>query len=287
MHRKESSASFKKRNMKSDGLYTVFKQNESLSFYHRWSSKECSMLSKAVAKYGIHRWSAVASCIPGRTAVQCSTRWFGALNTKIHKGKWSKGEDRILKETVDYYEARRQGDSTLPWSKIAENIQYRTGVQCQARWTEALDPMIHKGRWSDEENALLERAVAQFGCCWIRISRMIPTRTQRQCRTRWNQMKNSRKIQRDSTFENDAYKSLTEDRTRRYDKKVEPSFGEDTSVDLSVVAPSFYQTYFQSTLDHKSDPYNILQSVNNNSIALFPFMDPIALTSLGVPNYSL
>ena len=38
------------------------------------------------------RWSLVASMVPGRTAMQCSTRWQGALNTTIHKGKWEPEE---------------------------------------------------------------------------------------------------------------------------------------------------------------------------------------------------
>lgn len=60
-------------------LYTVFKQKESHQFYHRWTAKEDLLLSKAVSKYGSHKWTMIANCIPGRTAVQCSTRWFGAL----------------------------------------------------------------------------------------------------------------------------------------------------------------------------------------------------------------
>lgn len=77
----------------------------------------------------------------------------------------------------------------IPWNKIAERIPNRTGIQCQARWTEALDPYVRKGKWGVEEDALLRMGVSDFGRCWIRIAETIPGRTQRQCRTRWMQIK--------------------------------------------------------------------------------------------------
>ncbi|KAI9280767.1 Homeodomain-like protein, partial [Sporodiniella umbellata] len=169
--------------------YTVFKQDGSHQFYCRWTAKEDSLLSKAVAKYGTHKWTLVSSYIPGRTAVQCSTRWFGALNPNVHKGKWTKQEDKLLIDSVRFFQMlTKTSTSALPWNQVSESIPHRTGIQCQARWTEALDPAIRKGRWSLEEDRQLESAVAQYGCCWIRVASLIPTRTQRQSRTRWNQI---------------------------------------------------------------------------------------------------
>lgn len=59
--------------------YSVFKQDGSHQFYCRWTVEEDMLLSKAVADHGPHKWTLVSQHIPGRTAVQCSTRWFGAL----------------------------------------------------------------------------------------------------------------------------------------------------------------------------------------------------------------
>lgn len=81
------------------------------------------------------------------------------------------------------------GFQPIPWNRIAERIPNRTGIQCQARWTEALDPTVRKGKWSEEEDALLRAGVEKFGRCWIRIAETVPGRTQRQCRTRWMQIK--------------------------------------------------------------------------------------------------
>lgn len=66
----------------------------------------------------------------------------------------------------------------IPWNKIADRIPNRTGIQCQARWTEALDPYVRKGKWGVEEDALLRMGVNDFGRCWIRIAETIPGRTQ-------------------------------------------------------------------------------------------------------------
>lgn len=91
-------------------------------------------------------------------------------------------------------------EDNLPWSRIAQYIPNRTGIQCQARWTEALDPSVRKGRWRKEEDDMLKIGVDRFGCCWIRVAGSIPGRTQRQCRTRWNQIQSKRqKSQDDST----------------------------------------------------------------------------------------
>jgi hypothetical protein len=109
------------------------------------------------------------------------------ISPNVHKGRWSKSEDQALTEAVKYYQ-KGASNTSLPWNRIAENIPHRTGIQCQARWTEALDPAVRKGRWHPDEDKLLSAAIAKFGCCWIRVASMIPTRTQRQCRTRWNQI---------------------------------------------------------------------------------------------------
>ncbi|KAI8093541.1 Homeodomain-like protein [Halteromyces radiatus] len=169
------------------GVFSVFKQdtNRSAPFYCRWTTEEDKLLMAAVKKYGPHKWSLIAQHVPDRTPVQCSTRWLGALNPNVHKGRWSPEEDEALTEAVKKYSNR----SVLPWNRIAQNIPNRTGIQCQARWTEALDPTVRKGRWKKEEDDMLRAGVSRFGCCWIRVSGMIYGRTQRQCRTRWNQIK--------------------------------------------------------------------------------------------------
>jgi hypothetical protein len=113
----------------------------------------------------------------------------------VHKGRWSKEEDEALTSAVKPHLTDASiTEDNLPWSRIAQYIPNRTGIQCQARWTEALDPSVRKGRWRKEEDDMLKVGVERFGCCWIRVAGSITGRTQRQCRTRWNQIQS--KIQK-------------------------------------------------------------------------------------------
>ncbi|KAI8374632.1 Homeodomain-like protein, partial [Radiomyces spectabilis] len=175
------------------GVFSVFKQdgnNRHTPFYCRWTAEEDKLLFEAVEMYGPHKWSLIARHVPGRTPVQCSTRWLGALNPHVHKGRWSKEEDAALTTAVHKYLSKPNATpDSLPWSRVAQCIPNRTGIQCQARWTEALDPTVRKGRWRKEEDEMLRAGVARFGCCWIRVAGSIHGRTQRQCRTRWNQIR--------------------------------------------------------------------------------------------------
>ncbi|KAI9020891.1 Homeodomain-like protein [Phycomyces nitens] len=168
------------------------KRSKRPTTYSRWTPEEDEILRHAIAIHGPARWSLVATHIPNRSPMQCSTRWMGALNPHIHKGRWTDYEDSILRYSVQEFAnfVDHEGRSMpMPWNKIAERIPNRTGIQCQARWTEALDPTVRKGKWTAEEDVLLRLGVVELGRSWIRIAETIEGRTQRQCRTRWMQIK--------------------------------------------------------------------------------------------------
>lgn len=138
----------------------------------------------------------------------------------MHKGRWSKEEDKALTDAVKpHLNDADLTEDNLPWSRIAQYIPNRTGIQCQARWTEALDPSVRKGRWRKEEDGMLKAGVEKFGCCWIRVADSIPGRTQRQCRTRWNQIQS--KYQR--LHENITSKPTVVKKRQRKIKRVESS----------------------------------------------------------------
>ena len=170
--------------------------------YSKWTVEEDDMLRTAIAIHGTSKWSLVASMVKGRTAMQCSTRWQGALNTTIHKGKWEAEEDRILVAAVDKWREEHPPRSpgydsddddqaeSIPWGMIATLLpRRRTGIQCQARWSEALDPTVRKGKWTPEEDEMLFKGVGEHGQCWIKVASKVKGRTQRQIRTRWMQIR--------------------------------------------------------------------------------------------------
>jgi hypothetical protein len=155
--------------------------NQKPPVYTKWTEEEDELLRTAISIYGPHKWSLIAAHVPNRTPMQCSTRWLGALNPTIHKGRWTPEEDVALKEAVAEYINIVDADGNpqpIPWNKIATHIPHRTGIQCQARWSEALDPRVRKGKWSADEDDILKEGVRRFGRCWIRIAEMINGRTQ-------------------------------------------------------------------------------------------------------------
>ncbi|KAG0202584.1 hypothetical protein BGX28_004930 [Mortierella sp. GBA30] len=105
---------------------------------------------------------------------------------------------RHISQTQESYSlAISRAMASCPWNVITRgSIPGRTGVQAQARWSEALDPQVKKGKWTPEEDALLLKGVQENQKCWIRIADGIPGRTQRQCRTRWVQI--STRAERDA-----------------------------------------------------------------------------------------
>ncbi|ORY78550.1 Homeodomain-like protein [Protomyces lactucae-debilis] len=159
--------------------------------YSRWSEEEDVLLRQAISEHGETKWALVATMVPGRTPMQCSTRWQGALNTSIHKGKWLPEEDAILIKAVAEWQAWHTSEDRgcIPWANIAATLpRSRTGVQALARWSEALDPRIKKGKWTAEEDASLMYGIQQHGKTWIKVADAVRGRTQRQCRTRFMQI---------------------------------------------------------------------------------------------------
>ncbi|KAJ3408317.1 hypothetical protein HDU80_006178 [Chytriomyces hyalinus] len=176
--------------------------------YNKWTAAEDNVLRAAIARVTKNnasdvagKWVRVAQLVPNRTPIQCSARWTGALNSDIVRGKWTASEDALLVTAVECERARvsrvdacddgtlaAASDADLNWQRISACVPGRTGVQCAARYQEALDPVIRKGKWLAEEDALLRDGILAHGKSWVKIAAAIPNRTQRQCRTRWLQI---------------------------------------------------------------------------------------------------
>lgn len=110
---------------------------------------------------------------------------------------WTTEADDCIRQEVAAQ--RKSSNGPIQWSKIATKVGDRTGVQCQARWAEVLDQSICKGRWSSNEDRLLRTGSRKYGSCWSKISEVVRTRTQRQCRSRWLQMNSAMQSPPDSS----------------------------------------------------------------------------------------
>ncbi|KAI1319291.1 hypothetical protein EDD11_004428 [Mortierella claussenii] len=128
-------------------------------------------------------------CITMGAAPSCPTTSLTFPATLQPHQQQQQPPPRFLQTREDYSLAISRTMAVCPWAKIcAASIPGRSGVQAQARWSEALNPQVKKGPWTQEEDAKLLEGVRLNEKCWIWIADRIEGRTQRQCRTRWVQI---------------------------------------------------------------------------------------------------
>ncbi|KAJ3888747.1 Homeodomain-like protein, partial [Lentinula edodes] len=115
-------------------------------------------------------WHAIAKHVPSRTNKDCRKRWFAKMASDVVKGGWAPEEDEKLVQAIEKYGTR--------WSLVSAYVQTRNSDQCAKRWTDTLNPMIDRTRWSAEADALLLNAVQEHGKLWTKIVRIyFPGRT--------------------------------------------------------------------------------------------------------------
>lgn len=148
-----------------------------------WSKQESQKLAQLVEETGLFsgQWERIASELgTNRTISQCFSHYmYEKNNAHARSLKWTKEEDKKLTDAVKLF-------GNCNWQQVADILGDRTGQQCLHRWQKSLNPVIKRQRWNTEEDALLQRAVHLYGAGnWTKIQRLIPGRTDMQCRERW------------------------------------------------------------------------------------------------------
>ena len=82
------------------------------------------------------------------------------------RGAWTEDEDRSLVEAV-----HRGG--TGNWNAIAAVVG-RNQKRCRERWFNHLDTTMRKGEWTEEEDRIIDEAVARIGHKWVDIVKLLP-----------------------------------------------------------------------------------------------------------------
>jgi myb proto-oncogene protein len=159
----------------------------------KWSEDEDKNLKDAVETHGGKNWGTIAALVPGRTKIQCSSRWCNILAINIdpmkaRAGKWTADENIKLKDAVQTHGGK-------DWAAIAALVPGRTKMQCRDRWKGALDSNIdpttaRAGKWSEDEDKKLKDSVKTHGGKdWAAIAALVLGRTKSQCYNRWADVK--------------------------------------------------------------------------------------------------
>ncbi|KAF5374027.1 hypothetical protein D9757_010048 [Collybiopsis confluens] len=149
-----------------------------------WTEEEDQLLRDAVdleepGTLNPSKWHAIAKHVPTRTNKDCRKRWFAKMASDVVKGGWAPEEDERLVQAIEKYGTR--------WSLVSAHVQTRNSDQCAKRWTDTLNPMIDRTRWSAEADALLIKSVQEHGKLWTKIVRIyFPGRTGLAAKNRYN-----------------------------------------------------------------------------------------------------
>ncbi|KAM0677947.1 hypothetical protein BDAP_001427 [Binucleata daphniae] len=162
-------------------LFITYKQNKKTR--NKWTAEEDDKLNKAIIEHGYGKWIKIAKNVDTKNAKQCLHRYKNKFRPDINKGRWSKDEDKRLREGAIMYNAKH-------WNKISEYVGTRNDSQCRERYVNVIDPTIKKDKWTIIEDEKLLSLVVQHGNKnWVKISQLLQGRTDAMCRRRYLQLK--------------------------------------------------------------------------------------------------
>lgn len=135
----------------------------------RWTAAEDAILLQMVAELG-PSWNVVAEYLDGRTGQQCMHRYMKSARPDIKKGRWEAEEDEALRRAIEQVlssETSTLRDATEPPS------------------TPPPPSLPHKPQKDADTGEHARRKRRERRINWAAVARLVPNRTDSQCRERW------------------------------------------------------------------------------------------------------
>ncbi|KAK9908648.1 hypothetical protein WJX75_000964 [Coccomyxa subellipsoidea] len=143
-----------------------------------WTEQEDARLVQLQAQHGMHSWEIVAQELgTGRTAAVCLARYQRCHNAALLDSKWTPDDAARLAAIVT-----RLG--TANWPAVAAEMGNRTAQQVQHYYRDNVQA-LKKGPWAADEDAALLKAVEACGRRWREVAKLVPRRSDKQCRERF------------------------------------------------------------------------------------------------------
>ena len=111
------------------------------------------------------------------------------LNPDVVKGKWTSGEDDILRTNVPLNTHKVAGSGAkkkTSWAKVAKLLSGRNGKQTRERWMNHVGPNVKKGAFSAKEDQEVQRLHAKHRGKWVLMAGDMKGRTANAIKNRYN-----------------------------------------------------------------------------------------------------
>nr|XP_012135001.1 PREDICTED: uncharacterized protein LOC105661806 isoform X2 [Megachile rotundata] len=144
-----------------------------------WTKLEDVKLKEIAKKHKFQNWDKIAEELDtNRTAYQCFIRWTYSIAPYLTKGRFTKNEDRLLKDAVSKFGTN--------FRKISAALMpNRSTVQLHDRYETLTNNQIENWRvWTFAEDSKLMDLYARFGPNWSRIAKAFSHKTRTQLRHR-------------------------------------------------------------------------------------------------------
>lgn len=188
------------------------------SYYNKWTEEEDRILKYGIEKYGVGKWKEIEKLFDTKGYVQIVARW--ETISKGKRGLFTPIEDekllwlvknngrkwRLISDIIgrpycrcrDRYEAliskpwtkeesEKLRESILKykqdWRKIANEFPDRSlfSIKRHHMRNSSTNPNVKLGRWNDIEKHLFKKAFEEHGKRWVKISKIVGTRSPQQC----------------------------------------------------------------------------------------------------------